>query len=362
MKITRPTVMEVNLNDFEYNVNQIKKMIGNNVDIMPVIKANAYGTYINLCNDILNKFNIVAVAIVDEAVALRKQGYNKEIFVLNQPSIDEIENIIEYEITVGICDKYFIEELSKYNKKVKVHLEIDTGMGRTGINPQNVIDIINKIKLNNNIIIEGIYTHFSSPDTDYDYTKNQIKVFNECVEKAKEIVNFKYIHSSASNGILNFSECYYNLVRPGMILYGYESGENILEKIDLKPVCKLKSKITFLKEVDEGTSIGYSRRFITNKKSKIATIPIGYADGLTRVSNKGFVVIKNQRAPIIGSVCMDSIMVDVTNIKNVSINEDVYIWDNKLIKLEEIASLTSTINYEIISRISERVPRIFVKG
>lgn len=362
MKITRPTIMEVNLNNFEYNVNQIKKYVGENVNIMPVIKANAYGTYINLCNDILNKFDIVAVAIVDEAIKLRKQGYNKEIFVLNQPSIYEIENIIEYNITIGISENNFIEELAKYGKEVKVHIEIDTGMGRTGINPQNIIDVINKIKLKNNIKIEGIYTHFSSADIDYDYTKKQIEIFNECVEKAKKIVQLKYIHSSASNGILNFSESYYNLVRPGIILYGYESGENLSEKMDLKPVCKLKSKITFLKDVDKGTSIGYSRKFITNRKSKIATIPIGYADGFPRVSNKGFVVIKNQKAPIIGSVCMDSIMVDVTEIENVDINEDVYIFDNNLIKLEDIANLTGTINYEIISRISERVPRIFVKG
>lgn len=368
MNITRPTVMEVDLNAFEYNVNQIQKFIGNDVKIMPVVKANAYGTYINVLNDQLNKFDIVAVAIVDEAVELRKQGYEKEIFVLNQPDIREIEKIFEYKITVGVCEEKFCKELSNYyklsnNMKANIHIEVDTGMGRTGIQPKEIVDFINKIKKYDNIDIEGIYTHFSSADNDFEYTKKQIETFNKCVNESKKLVNLKYIHSSASNGILNFSGSNYNLVRPGIILYGYEAGENTYRKIDLKPICKLKSKITFLKEVDKDVSIGYSRKYITNQKTKVATIPIGYADGLSRLlSNKGNVLINNIKAPIIGSVCMDSIMVDVTNIDNVSIGDEVYIWDNNIIKLEDIANLTDTINYEIISTISQRVPRIFLKG
>ena len=144
-------------------------------------------------------------------------------------------------------------------------------------------------------------------------------------------------------------------------MYGYESGEGIKEKIDLKPVCKLKSEITYIKEVEIGTSISYGRKFITKRKSKIATIPIGYADGLKRnLSNKGFVIVNNKKAPIVGSVCMDSCMIDVTDIEDVKVGDDVYIWDNKIITLEEISSLCSTINYEIISTISARVPRKFI--
>ena len=135
MEITRSTVMEVDLQAFEYNVEQIKKLVGNKVKIMPVIKASAYGTYINTVNDVLNKFDIVAVAIVDEAIELRKQGFNKEIFVLNQPYKDEIEKIIKYNITVGISSDSFLEELGKYKDIIKIHIEIGTGMGRTGINP-----------------------------------------------------------------------------------------------------------------------------------------------------------------------------------------------------------------------------------
>ncbi len=361
METTRPTIMEVDLDAFEYNVQKIKEFVGKEIDLMPVIKANGYGTYINKVKNIINKFNIVAVAIIDEAVDLRNSGYENEILILNQPAKQEIEKIIKYNITVGVCEKDFLDELSKVSQNVKIHIEVDTGMGRTGILPNDVESFIKKAKSHSNIEIEGIYTHLSSPDTDFEYTKKQLDLFDDAVKVAKrELENIKYIHSLASNGILNFKNSNYNLIRPGLILYGYKSEQDTYKKIDLKPVCTLKSKITFLKDVEEGTSIGYSRTFISDKKMKIATIPIGYADGLNRsLSNKGYVVIKSQKAPIVGSVCMDSIMVDVSKIEDVEIGTDVYIWDNKIITLEEIADLAKTINYEILSTISSRVPRIY---
>ena len=371
MEITRPTIMEVDLDAFEYNVMQIQKYAGNKVGIMPVIKANAYGTYINKRLDILEKFNIVAVALVDEAVELRNLGYKNEIFVLNQPYKEEIEKIIKYDITGGVSALNFVEEIGKKLEDIKIHIELGTGMGRTGIHPNRIIEFIDKIKEYSNIKIEGLYTHLSSADCDDEYTKKQLKSFYFASQKAEEYIGkLKYIHCSASNGILNYSldkpndkqNNIDNLVRPGIILYGYEPFDKAYEKIHLKPVCKLKSKITFLKEVDSGTSIGYSRSYITTRKTKVATIPIGYADGLSRgLSNKGEVVINKQKAPIIGKICMDGFMADVTDLENVSIGDDVYIWDNEIIKLEELASLCNTINYEIISTVSNRVPRIYIK-
>ena len=362
MEITRPTKMIIDLNAFNYNVEQIKNIVGKDVKLMPAVKANGYGTYINKINFILNQFDILALAIVDEGVDLRKQGYEKEIFILNQPDKEEIEKIIKYNITIGVSDYSFIEELGKKEEKIKVHIEVDTGMGRTGINPKNIVEFIEKIEQYSNIEIEGIYTHLSSADIDVEYTKEQLEKFENSVSKAKEFLGeIKYIHCSASNGILHFPYSYNNLVRPGIILYGYEAGDNTFEKINLKPVAKLKSKVTFLKEVDKNTSISYSRKFITDKKSKIATIPVGYADGIPRaLSNKGYVVINNKKAPIIGSICMDSFMVDVTDIENVMVGTDVYLWDNDIITLESIANLVGTINYEILSTISYRVPREFI--
>lgn len=364
MNITRPTVMEVDLNAFEHNINEIKKYVGKDVKLMPIIKANAYGTYINKVNEAINMFDIVGVATVDEAVELRMQGYKKEIFVLNQAYKDEIEKIVKFNITIGISSDNFIEELGKMKDQFLVHIEIGTGMGRTGINPKRVEEYINKIRKFNNIKIEGIYTHLSSADFDEEYTKKQLYYFENSVKKAKEILGqIKYIHCNASNGILNFPDSSYNLVRPGMIMYGYEPFSGAKEKMDLKPVCKLKSRITFLKEVEAGASIGYSRTFITKRKTKVATIPIGYADGFKRaLSNKGHVYIKGHLVPIIGSVCMDGFMVDVTDIEEISVGDEVYIWDNKNITLEEVAESAGTMNYEMMCTISNRVPRIFIGG
>ena len=359
--ITRPTVLEVNLDNFKYNIEQIRGFLKPETAIMPVIKADGYGTYINTSLDIINNFDIVAVAIVDEGEALRKLGYTKDIFVLNQPYVSEIEKIEENNLVVGICSEYFLEEAKKKNSKLRVHIEIETGMGRTGVDLNNLDNFIRKIKENSNIKVEGVYTHLSSADEDFEYTKQQLEKFDKAVEKVKDSFNLKYVHTLASNGIINFKEYQHNLVRPGIIMYGYESGNGIKEKIDLKPVATLKSKITFIKEVEENTSISYGRRYITKRNSRIATVTIGYADGLRRVlSNVGEVVINNKKAPIVGSVCMDSFMVDVTDLENVNIGDDVYIWDNKNITLEDITKKCDTINYEILSTISKRVPRKFI--
>ena len=365
-EITRPTIMEIDINAFEENVRQIQKYVGDKITLIPIIKANGYGTFINNRIEVLNKFDIVAVALVDEAVALRKLGYSKEILVINQPYSDEIQKISNYNITIGLSSSDFLDMLIMNNKnynlsKIKVHLELETGMGRTGIDKKDLKEYIQKVKSCDKIDVQGIYSHMSSADFDEEYTNSQIEIFENGVKLIKEnFDNIKYVHISASNGILNFKNAYYNATRPGIILYGYEPFEGAGLKIPLKPVCKLKSRITFLKEVPEGTSIGYSRKYITKRTSRIATIPIGYADGFRREYAKdGYVVINGQRAKILGNICMDSFMADVTEIKDVKIGDDVYIWDNNIITLDEIAEKCNTINYEIMSTVSDRVPRIF---
>ncbi len=359
MEITRPTIMEVSIDNFLYNIDRIKEKCPN-CKIMPVIKANAYGTYLNTRLDVLNQFDIVAVACVDEAVQIRELGYKKEIFVLNQPYETEIEKIIKYNIVVGVSSYSFIDKLAATNKEVHIHVEVGTGMGRTGVHPYRLKKFINNIK--DNIVIDGIYTHLSSADIDPEYTKEQIKSFNVAVDTAKEMLGeLKYIHANASNGILNFPESNFNLVRPGIIMYGYKSCDDAYEKIDIKPIASLKSKITFLKEVEEGTSIGYSRSYITDRTTLVATVPIGYADGFRRTFSNGWnVMIRGQKVPIIGKICMDSFMVDVTDIKDVSLGDEVVIWDNENITLDELADRCDTINYEILCTIGARVPRVFI--
>lgn len=357
----RATILEIDTKKFNNNIDNIQKYVGNKV-IMPVLKANAYGTYINKRIDILKRFDIIGVAIIDEAIEIRNLGYKNDIFLLNQPYKDDLEEIVKYNVTFGLSDIAFIDEIRKIKNKVKVHLEIETGMNRTGIKIEDLEYCISKLKKNSDIIIvEGVYTHLSSADIDNEYTMEQLKKFGLAVKLLKENFNtIKYIHSSASNGLLKYDDKISNTVRPGIIIYGYESYAGCSEIVKIQPIAKLKTKIVFLKDVKKGESIGYSRKYIAQKDCKIATICIGYDDGLRRnLSNNGKVVVNNERVSIVGNVCMDSCMIDVTNVPNVKVGTDVYIWDNNLITVDDIANECSTINYEILCTISDRVRREF---
>ena len=351
------TVLEVNTKKFLKNIEKIKNVIGPK-EIMPIVKANAYGTYLNKKLDILNQFSIIAVAEVQEAIEIRKLGYQKEIFVLNQPLPEEIEDIIKYHITIGLSEIHFIE---KIHDKIKVHLEIETGMNRTGIQLENLEVILHKIKDNPNIIVEGIYTHFSSADNDHEYTEKQFEIFRKAIDIAKQYFSLKYIHCSASNGLLNYPDNSSNLVRPGLVMYGYETFEGMRERIPVEPITTLKTKITFIKEIGKDEAISYNQKFVSSSPMKVATIPIGYADGLRRcLTNQGKVVIQGEKRRILGAICMDSCMIDVTDL-DVHVGDIVYIWDNQLITLEELSKKCNTIPYEIISTISDRVERKFIE-
>ena len=245
-EVTRPTVMEVNINHFKENVEQIKKRLQPRTTLMPIMKANAYGTYLNTKLEVVNEFEIIGLATVDEGINLREIGYQKEIFILNQPARSEIDKIIENNLIIGLSSLEFVEEVKKRTQEMRIHLEIETGMGRTGITLEQIPKFLERIE-KSNIKIEGIYTHLSSADSDDLYTKEQLKIFQEAIEKiTSKIENISYIHAIASNGIINYPEAQYNLVRAGIVLYGYGSVEF------LKPVTKLKSQITFLKTVEKG--------------------------------------------------------------------------------------------------------------
>ncbi len=350
------TVLEIKTNTFLENIEKIKKYVGNK-EIMPVVKANAYGTYINKNLEILNHFSIIAVAEVQEAIEIRKLGYEKEIMVINQPAIEEIKDINQYNITIGLSE---IEFLKRVNLPIKVHLEIETGMNRTGIQLKNLEDYLKLVKNNFNITVEGIYTHFSSADESAEYTEKQLNNFIRAINIVKKEFTLKYIHCSASNGIMKAPESITNLVRPGIIMYGYESFLGAKDIISIQPIATLKTKITYIKNIEAGEYISYNRKYQTPKPMTIATIPIGYADGLRRsLSNKGEVIVQGEKRKILGNICMDSCMIDVTNL-NVEVGDTVYIWDNQTITLEDVAKQCDTINYEILSTLSNRIERKFI--
>ncbi len=353
MKENRQTVLEIDTKAFKNNIKSISKYTGKT--IIPVIKANAYGTHLNKKINLIKDFDVVAVALVSEAIDLRLNGFKKDIFVINQPYKEDIDNIIMYNLTVGVCDYEFIEELGESHNYIKVHLELDTGMGRTGIQNNEIDKYVKLLKKYENLIVEGVYTHLSTPQNN-EYTKKQLDLFNDGITKLKKSFYFRYIHTQASSGLLNYECDVCNAVRPGISLYGYNSED----KIKLTPVATLKSKISYLKEVEKDTYISYNMTYKTNEKTKVATVMIGYADGIRRcLSNNADVVINNTRCKIIGTICMDSFMVDVTHLTDVKVGDEVYIWDNKIITLDEVSEKCNTINYEILSTITDRVPRIF---
>lgn len=360
--------LEVDLKEISNNIEKIQKYVGNKVNVAPVIKADAYGLGANKLKNILekNNINIVVVATVEEAINLRKEGFKCKILTLNELLPYEAKEVVEYDLTPGISDLEVAKKLDKIakntNKKVSVHIEVDTGMGRVGLAPDMILEFVQNISKLENIELEGIYTHFASADTNETYTAMQIEKFNTVLELLKENgFNFKYIHSSASSGIINYPNAKFNMVRPGIITYGYMPDKSIINSLNLKPCTKLISHIVFIKEVQKGTAISYGGTYIAPDKRKIATIPLGYADGIRRaLSNNGRVYINGKYAPIVGRICMDNFMVDVTDI-DVKVGDRVVIWDNENITLEEIADRCDTINYEILCMISKRVKRKYIE-
>lgn len=357
----RSTVLEISRSAFLNNYKKVLKYINNKARVMPVVKANAYGTYLNRNIELMNMFDIVAVAIVPEAVELREKGYINDIFVLNQPYIEEIDTIIENDLIVGISSIEFLKEIIKKKKQMRCHIELETGMGRCGVLQQDLEKFISMVK-KSPIEVEGVYSHLSSADIDSEFTNKQIKLFESGVSKVREAFpEIKYIHCEASSGLLNFDLGICNVVRPGIILYGYPASKSSVHKIELEPVAKLKSKISYIKEVNPGDAISYGRTFVADRKMLVATVGCGYADGVRReLSNKGMVVVNGQRCKILGKVCMDSFMIDISEIPKTKVGDDVYLFDNKLITLDDIAYICNTINYEILSTIGERVPRKFI--
>lgn len=253
------------------------------------------------------------------------------------------------------------KEAKKVSKKVKVHVEVDTGMGRCGLLENQVLPFFEQMQAFSQIEIEGIYTHFSSADDeDRSYTEKQIALFEKEVKQLQERgFSFRWIHAQASGGIMGYDVSICNLVRPGIILYGYAPAEFLKNGWNLRPATRLISHIVFQKEVPKGTSISYGRTYTTSQTRKIATIPLGYADGIRRIlSNRGTVKIKGKEVPMIGNICMDNFMVDVSEIDDVKVGEEVILWEGN--EIETIAEKCQTIPYEILCGISKRVERKYL--
>jgi len=364
----RPSQLYVDLKAIMHNVKEIRRLLSPKTEIMAVIKASAYGGgSIEIAKVLVqNGIERFAVAIPEEAIVLRKSGIDKPILVLTPPTLSDLQSIVEYNLIPSISDIETAKELNELcytnNKRLKIHVEIDTGMGRTGTQPEEAISLITQINTLSSLEVEGLFAHFSSAESDAEYTRKQIYIFEKTVnELIQQGINIAIRHVCNSAGIVLFPETHYEFVRLGLMLYGYYPDEALKGKLSLKPSLILKTKIIHIKDVPAETSISYNRTFTTKRPSRIATLPIGYADGFKRaLSNKGFVLVNGRKAPIAGRICMDLSMIDVTDIPNVKKGDEVIIFDNTNITVEELAELCGTISYEIISTISPRIPRVYI--
>ena len=366
----RPTWAEIDLDAVRYNLGCIRGVLDEGVDIMAVVKANAYGHGVERVSKVLvdGGVNYLGVATIDEALTIRRSGLNVPILVLGSVLVEEAKAAIENNITLTLCNPALLNTLSNLidgkNIVPKVHIKIDTGMGRLGVWHEDALEFIKEVKARGNIEIEGVYTHFSSAGRDALVTKMQINDFEKVIGAMKAIgIDPRYKHAANSIAVVDWKKSHLNLVRPGILFYGVYPKKSFARSFKLKPVMSLKTRIVHLKDAPPGRAISYGRTYITQKETKIATIPIGYADGYGRIlSNKAKALVRGRFVRIAGIVTMDQTLLDVGHIKGVCIGDEVVLIGQQgrsEVSIERLAKLAGTIPYEILSAITDRVPRIY---
>lgn len=352
----RSTQLIVNLKSIRNNINELKKYLGNDINIMPIVKSFGYGSHLNNCPEILNEFDYVGVAYLDEAIQLRNNGYKNNVLILYPLSKEEFEISKKYDFILNGSNIFdFVDSYTK----VRIHTEIETGMGRTGLQLANIDEYILNLKNNDNILVDGMFTHLST-NSDRDFSLSQINLFEQVVKKFNDSGIYpKNIHVCSSGGLKYYQEHLHNMVRIGLLIYGYYPNDSLKSEIKLEPSMILKTNISFLKTIEQGETVGYNKNFVADRKTVVATIPFGFGDGLlTLEAGEPYVIINSYKAKIIG-ICMDNMMLDVTDIPNVELGQEVYIWDNNQLTIEQIGIWCNDIcNYEVMSSISERVPRV----
>ncbi|MBN2693221.1 alanine racemase [bacterium] len=365
----RPTYAEIELSNLEHNLTQIKNLVGEK-RVMPILKANSYGHGMIPIAKFLEKkgYNIFGVAFLEEGIALRNSGITSDILVLGGLSEEQIPFFFRYDIiaTASSIDKLkkIDEYASIFKRKGRVHLKIDTGMERIGVHYYNSEKFFFTALNLKNIEIEGVYSHFANADDNIDSTKIQFDRFLNSI-KYFDIEGLKTptLHIANSAAILTFKDSHLDMVRPGISMYGYFPNPDMEQNIELKPLLSLKSKIVYFKVVEKGATISYGSTWISPKLNRVVTIPIGYGDGYSRaLSNRGYVLIRGKKYPIVGRVCMDQLMVNIGWDEAFNGEEVVLIGSQskETISCDDLATIQNTISYEILTNINTRVPRIYL--
>ncbi len=369
----------IDLDAIRCNVKTMKSLVPADKKVLAVIKANGYGHgAVELARELDDLCDYYALAIVEEAIELREHGIKKPLLLLGYTSPREFQRIITYDITPTIFsyeDAKKLDEVAKSQNKIgKIHIKLDTGMSRIGYlcdssNIDNTVEEIVRISSLEHIYIEGIFTHYSKADEVIkDVAMKQLATFTKVIKLLeKENVDIAIKHISNSAGIMEMPNDSFDMVRSGISTYGlYPSEEVNHDKVKLTPAMSLIASVVHVKNVKKGTAIGYGGTYIAEEDMKVATIPVGYADGYPRaLSNIGRVIICGQYASIIGRVCMDQFMVDISHIPHVAVGDKVTLLgteNDKTITVEELAAPAASFNYEFVCNISRRVPRVYFKA
>ena len=364
----RPTWAEVNLNNLEYNFRQVKSHLPRPTKVLVTVKADAYGHGLIPISKRLAASGVdyLGVASIDEGIKLRKAQVKTPILVLGVILKQDIQSLFTFKLTPTICDYKLAFALSKkataLKKPMRLHIKVDTGMGRIGVAHQDALELVSKIHKLKSIVIEGIFTHFPFADSGRKFTAFQIKLFYKLVaDLRKRGIAIPLVHAANSAGLINHRDSHFTMVRPGLVIYGLHPQGG--SRLKLKPVLSLKTRVIFIKQVPAGSGISYGHAYITKRAACIVTLPIGYGDGYPRnLSNLGPLLIGGKKFNISGRICMDQIMVDVGNFKPRLAAEVVLIGKQgkQRIIAEELADLAGTIPYEIVCGLGSRIPRVYI--
>ncbi|TAM38093.1 alanine racemase [bacterium] len=363
----RPTWAEVNLDNLEHNFKKIKSLLRPKTRILVTVKADAYGHGLIPVSKrlVANGVDFLGVASIDEGIKLRKAGIKIPILVLGLMLKKDIQPLFDFCLTPTVCDEEFALVLGsragKLNKKLAVHIKVDTGMGRIGVLHDDAFALVKKVHKLKSIAIEGIFTHFPFADLNREFTDFQISLFNKLVADLKSSrIIIPLVHAANSIGLIDYKDSHFTMVRPGLVIYGLHPKEEL--GINLKPVLSLKTRVIFVKQVPPGYGISYGHAYVTRRATRIVTLPIGYGDGYPRnLSNLACVLIGGRRFRIAGRICMDQIMVDVGTQKP-KVGDEVALigrQGKQRITVEELANLSGTIPYEIVCGLGSRIPRIY---
>ena len=365
----RPVWAEVDLDAVARNIRLLKGQ-ANGAALMAVVKANGYGhgAVAVARAAVAAGADRLGVNCVDEGEQLRRAGIAAPILVMGHTPATDATRLIDLSLSAAVASRETAEALARAatqrGVRLAVHLKVDTGLNRYGFAPAEVVALADWLRDLPSLEVEGLFTHFASADeADKYFTYHQIVRFQEIIESLERAgIRIPLKHAANSSAVMDVPESYLTMVRPGLILYGLHPGEGVSQSIPIKPVLSLKTRITFIKEIEPGETVSYNRRFTAKRRSRVATLPIGYADGLSRdLSNRGQMLVGGKRVPIIGTICMDQTVIDVTDIEPPRVGDEVVVYGQQggeRILVEEVARLLNSIPYVITCAVGRRVPRI----